>query len=203
MTPPSAPAALGILVIDDDQERAAVVERGLTGSGYRVLARVPAGGDLAAAVRRFGPDVILIDAEAPDRDTLEHMRSLGRDRPRPIVMFVDRSCAEMTQHAIEAGVSAYVVAGLSAQSVRPVIDVAIARFREVQSLREELARTRAELAGRKQIDRAKGILMRQRGWSEEQAYHSMRKMAMEEGLKLTDIAGSIIVAARLMKDEAK
>ena len=203
MTPPPATATLGILVIDDDQERGELVERGLPGGGYRVLARVPAGGDLAAAVRRHQPDVILIDAEAPDRDTLEHMRTLGRDTPRPVVMFVDRSDAEMTRHAIEAGVSAYVVAGLNAEGVRPVIDLAIARFREMQSLRAELERTRAELAGRKQIDRAKGILMRQRGWSEERAYHSMRKTAMEEGIKLAEVAASILVVSRLLKDEAK
>jgi response regulator NasT len=200
MTPPPEPAVLGILVIDDDQERATIVEHGLTGSGYRVLARVATGSDLTAVVRTLKPDVILIDTDAPDRDTLEHMRSVGRDAPRPIVMFVDRSDAAMTQQALEAGVSAYVVAGLNAHSVRPVIDVAIARFREVQTLRAELARTRAELAGRKQIDRAKGLLMQQRGWTEEQAYHSMRKMAMEDGIKLADVAGSIIMAARLVKD---
>ena len=192
--------ALTILVIDDDDERAAVVEQGLAGSGYQVAARVPTGGDLGAAVRDVKPDVIIIDAEAPDRDTLEHMRVVGRDRPRPIVMFVDRSDADMTRHAIEAGVSAYIVAGLNPHSVRPVVDVAIARFREVQDLRHELERTKAALAGRKTIDRAKGILMRQRGWSEDAAYHALRKMAMEEGLKLADVAESVVMAARLLKE---
>ena len=192
--------ALTILVIDDDDERAAVVEQGLAGSGYQVAARVPTGGDLGAAVRDVKPDVIIIDAEAPDRDTLEHMRVVGRDTPRPIVMFVDRSDADMTRHAIEAGVSAYIVAGLNPHSVRPVVDVAIARFREVQDLRHELERTKAALAGRKTIDRAKGILMRQRGWSEDAAYHALRKMAMEEGLKLADVAESVVLAARLLKE---
>ena len=192
--------ALTILVIDDDDERAAVVEQGLAGSGYQVAARVPTGGDLGAAVRDVKPDVIIIDAEAPDRDTLEHMRVVGRDTPRPIVMFVDRSDADMTRHAIEAGVSAYIVAGLNPHSVRPVVDVAIARFREVQDLRHELERTKAALAGRKTIDRAKGILMRQRGWSEDAAYHALRKMAMEEGLKLADVAESVVMAARLLKE---
>jgi len=133
MSAPPEPAALGILLIDDDDERAAVVERGLAGGGYHVLARVSAGGDLAAEVRRLKPDLILIDAASPDRDTLEHMRTIGLDAPRPIVMFVDRADADMTRHAIEAGVSAYVVGTLSAPNVRPVIDVAIARFREVFS----------------------------------------------------------------------
>ena len=201
MTAPPESASLGILVIDDDDERAAMVEGGLAGGGYRVMARVPSGCDLAAVVRALKPDLILIDAESPDRDTLEHMRAVGLDVPRPIVMFVDRADAAMTRHAIEAGVSAYVVGALSASSVRPVIDLAIARFREVQSLRDELARTRAELAGRKQIDRAKGILMSQRGWTEERAYHAMRKMAMEEGVKIADVAQSIIMTARLLKDQ--
>lgn len=144
--------------------------------------------------------MIIIEAEAPDRDTLEHMREVGQDAPRPIVMFVDRSDADMTRHAIAAGVSAYIVAGLSPHSVRPVVDVAIARFREFQAVREELERTKAALAGRKMIDRAKGILMHQRDWNEEQAYHALRKMAMEEGLKLAEVAKTVVMAERLLKD---
>ncbi len=200
MTETPAPEPLSVLVIDDDGERAAVVENGLISSGCRVLARVRTGSHLTALVRELNPDVIIIDAEAADRDTLEHMRTIGTEVPRPIVMFFDRIDAEMTRQAIQAGVSAYVAASVGSDTIRPVVEIAIARFKEVQSLRQELERTKEMLAARKQVERAKGILMEKRGWKEEKAYHTMRKMAMEEGVKLADIAQAIIVAHRLDKE---
>ncbi|MBI1207057.1 MAG: ANTAR domain-containing protein [Azospirillum sp.] len=190
---------LRILLVDDDGERSSVVEEGLAGSGYHLVAQVPPTGDLATTVKRLAPDVIIIDAQCPSRDTLEHMRLVGQDVPRPIVMFVDRNDEDMTLEAIRAGVSAYIVDGLNRQSVRPVIDLAIARFREFQKLRTELEQAKAALEERKTIERAKGILMQQRGWTEEQAYHSMRRMAMAEGLKLGEVARNVVLVAPMLK----
>lgn len=190
--------SLRILLIDDDPDRSAIVEQGLVGGGYRIVSRIASTGDLSAQVRILHPDVIIIDSESPSRDTLEHMRQINRENPKPIIMFVDKSDEQMTRQAISAGVSAYIVDGLSTHRVRPIVDVAIARFREFQDLREELARSKAALADRKIIDRAKGILMQQRGWTEEQAYQAMRRTAMEENKRLADIAQNIVSVAKLL-----
>jgi response regulator NasT len=198
-TPAASAARLRVLVIDETAERAAVLEDGLAQSGCIVLAVVKPGDDLARVVRECQPDVIIIDADSPGRDTLESLRAINRDQPRPIVMFVDNSDAQMIQEAMKAGVSAYVIDGLNAQRVKPVLDVAIARFREFQALRDELERTKTSLNDRKIIERAKGILMEQRRISEDEAYRALRRLAMEQNQRLADVARNLINIAQLLK----
>jgi two-component system, response regulator / RNA-binding antiterminator len=191
--------ALRILVVDHNAERAAVVRQALVEvGGYRVEV-APKAGDLLTLLRTAQPDVLVVDLDLPDRDTIEQLRVATRERPRPIVMFVDQSDSSMMHAAIDAGVSAYVVDGLSASRVRPVLDVAIARFKAFDALRRELDSTRSQLAERKIIDRAKGILMRAKGVSEDEAYERMRRAAMNEQKKLAEIAQSIITAAEMLK----
>jgi response regulator NasT len=123
---------------------------------------------------------------------------ISQDTPRPIVMFSADGNTEKIREAVRAGVSAYVVDGLAAQRVQPILDVAIARFEALQSLRNELEDTQLQLADRKRIDRAKGILIKQKNLSEEQAYQWLRKMAMDENLKLAEVADQVIRAAKLL-----
>ncbi len=160
------------------------------------------GADLCAEVAAVSPDVIIIDIDSPDRDTLENMRTISRERPRPVVMFTNDNNTETIRAAVRAGVSAYVVDGLHASRVMPVMEVAIARFEKFQSMREELRQTRTTLADRKLIDRAKGILMRQLQLDEDAAYKTMRKMAMDRNLKIADLARSLIAASELMASPA-
>lgn len=159
----------------------------------------PKAGDLLTLLRSAQPDVLVVDLDLPDRDTIEQLRVATRERPRPIVMFVDQSDTSMMHAAIEAGVSAYVVDGLSASRVRPVLDVAIARFKAFDELRRERDTARSQLAERKLVDRAKGILMRVKNLSEEEAYDRMRRAAMNEQKKLAEIAQSIVTAAEMLK----
>ncbi len=189
---------LSILLVDNDPQRARIVEEALAGQGYRLLS-CPNRADLRREVQRLRPDLIIINADSPDRDTLEQVGNLTREDPHPVVMFVDRSDQETNVKAVEAGVSAYVVDGLAANRVRPVLEVAIARFRQAKSLRDELTRSRAELADRKSIDRAKGLLMAQRGWNEQQAYEAIRKMAMDQAKPMGDVARSIIAVFSMLK----
>ncbi len=123
------------------------------------------------------------------------MRSISRDQPKPIVMFAENSDSAAIEEAIRAGVSAYIVDGLNVKRVKPIMDVAIARFREFQSLRDELAKTKTTLAERKLIDRAKGILMKQRSIMEEQAYAVLRKAAIETNMRIADVAKNVISLA--------
>ena len=189
--------ALRVLLVDQEPDRASTLERVLRDAGYDLLGKVAPNTELLDQVRRLGPDVIIVDMALPDRDTLEYMATLTRDQPKPIVMFVDQSDETMIGRAVKAGVSAYVVDGVDPQRVKPIVDVAIAQFREFQALRDELAQTKSNLAGRKLIDRAKGLLMAERDLSEEDAYRALRKLAMDRGMRLSDVAEEILAVAKL------
>jgi two-component system, response regulator / RNA-binding antiterminator len=187
-----------VLIVDENAERAALVERALVQSGCEVVARLGGRADLQARINAVQPDVIVIDMDCPDRDTLEDMSRISRDQPRPTVMFVDRSDSESIRAAVRAGVSAYVVGGLSAERVRTVLDVAIARFAEFQALRSELASARTDLEERKVVERAKGILMKRRNLGEAEAFRLLRKMAMDRKARLADVARDVVAAAELL-----
>lgn len=187
------------MLVDRDRARSAVLQRALMDAGYLVVARVAASEDLAQRVREVAPDVIIIDMDSPDRDTLEHMHSITREQPRPIVMFAEEDDSETIDKAVRAGVSAYVVDGLSGPRVKPIVDVAIARFREFQALRRELDEVRSTLADRKVVDKAKGIIMKQRSCDEEQAYRALRKLAMDRNQRIADAARDVIGVAQLFE----
>ena len=189
-----------ILLIDSDGERAKIVEEGLSGRAIVRQASSEHGGDLLNLVNELQPDVIIIDCESPDRDTIENLRTVARENPKPIVMFVEDGDGELAREAVRAGVSAYIVDGLSATRVKPVIDIAIERFSMIDSLRRELEKSKADLAARKTIERAKGLLMEKRQMSENDAYAAMRSMAMKQGKPLLEVAESIISVASLLAD---
>lgn len=190
---------LRVMLVDDDPERRALVAGALAGAGLVVVAELATADGLIRAVTSCAPDVVIIDLESPDRDILEHMRCLSRDNPHPVVMFASSSDTDTIREAIEAGVSAYVVDGLSPGRVRAVVDVAIARFRQYASLQNELVQARTSLAHRKLVERAKGILMARGGRNENDAYHALRKLAMDQNKTIAEIAQGVIDTAELFK----
>ena len=192
------PEGMRIMIVDENAERAALIEEGLRDTGHDVVTRLIGCIDLEAAIEETQPDVIIIDMECPDRDTLEGMSRISGQHPRPTVMFVDRSDSESIRAAVQAGVSAYVVGGLSPERIRPVLEVAIARFSEFQALRRELESTRSRLEERKVIERAKGILMKRRGLDEEDAFRLLRKMAMDRKARLVAVAREVVAAAEIL-----
>lgn len=191
---------LHILVIDMDRIRASIIEAGLREAGHTHVTIIAEVDQLLRRVVDADPDVIVIDLENPNRDMLEHMLQVSRAVPRPVAMFVDRSDSASIEAAIDAGVSAYVVGGLSKERVKPILDTAISRFNAFSRLREELAEAKSQLAERKVIDRAKAILMRTRGLSEEQAYALLRTTAMKQSRRIAAIAESLVTAAGLLED---
>ncbi len=194
---PTAP--LRVMLVDDDLERRALVAGALAEAGLTVCAALGTAAGLVQAVAQHAPDVVIIDLESPDRDILESMRCLSRDNPHPVVMFASQSNADAIREAIEAGVSAYVVDGLSPGRVRSVVEVAVARFRQYATLQRELCEARTSLAQRKLIDRAKGILMERGRRSESDAYHALRKLAMDQNKTIAEIAQGVIDTAELFK----
>lgn len=193
-------STLRVAVVDADRERALTIVDGLKDAFDNV--EVVVFGDESGLARRLAEaraDVVLIDLASPSRDALEQIAAASAPFERPVAMFVDRSDAETTRAAIEAGVSAYVVDGLEKRRIRPIVEMAISRFHAVARLRAELTATREALAERKTIDRAKGLLMKARGLSEEEAYALLRRTAMEKGRKLADIARALVDAAELLR----
>ena len=181
------------MLLDENEERSAILRAALSDAGHDVVARVPfRDADLVRDVETFVPDLIIIDTASPDRDTLEHLCVISATRPRPIVMFSGDRDGDTIREAIRAGVSAYVVDGLAAERVQPLIDAAIARFEQFQALREALAETQERLDERKRIDRAKGLLMDRKRISEQDAYALLRRMAMDRNVKLVQVADEVI-----------
>lgn len=188
-----------ILIVDQNVTRAAILEGGLRDAGYHDVIVVRDMQNLLRRIADANPDVIFMDLENPNRDVMEQMFQVSRVVQRPIAMFVDKSDAGMTEAAVEAGVSAYVVDGLKKERMQAILELTISRFKAFNALRTELDRAKQALEDRKLIDRAKGILMKERRLSEEDAYALMRKTAMSENLKLAQVAQSIVTAAKLFK----
>jgi response regulator NasT len=188
-----------VLVIDPDKARAALVAEGLADVKPLEVRSAPSFEAFESDLETFAPDVIVIACDSPDRDILESLREANADNPRPVVMFVDRSSPGLAVAAVEAGVAAYVVDGLSPSRVQSVFDVALTRFQLMQNLRGELAKAQADLAARKTIDRAKGLLMKERGLDEDAAYQLLRKLAMDSGRPLGAVAADLIAYAQVLK----
>ncbi|MCY0966553.1 ANTAR domain-containing response regulator [Parathalassolituus penaei] len=194
---PSGPSTR-IMLVDDQPARAAILEQALIDAGCEVIARLSSAQGLMKKVVEHQPDVIIIDIESPDRDMLEHMTVLNQHNPKPVIMFSDEDDPATIEKAVRAGVSAYVVDGLNPSRVKSIMAVAVARFREFQALRGELEKTRNQLQDRRLMDEAKAILMKQKNMTEDEAYHAMRKMAMDRGQRLTDVARNIISVMNLL-----
>jgi response regulator NasT len=188
------------MLVDDQPARAAILEQALTDAGCTVVARLSSAQGLMKRVEEHQPDAIIIDIESPDRDMLEHMSVLNQHNPKPVIMFSDEDDSSTIEKAIRAGVSAYIVDGLNPKRVKSIMDVAVARFREFQALRGELEKTKNQLADRKLLDEAKSLLMKHKNLNEEEAYHAMRKMAMDRGQRMVDVAKNIISVMNLFND---
>lgn len=195
---PEPDTSLSILIIDENRLRAAVIQDGLRDAGYNRLTVVHDVAGIARRISDISPDVIVIDLENPNRDVLESMFQLSRAVKRPIAMFVDRSDQAAIEAAVDAGVSAYVVDGLKRERVKPILDMAISRFNAFARMQRQLDEARSQLESRKLVDRAKGILMKTRGLSEADAYSLLRKTAMNQNRKISEIAESLITAAGLL-----
>ncbi|MET0320157.1 MAG: ANTAR domain-containing protein [Duganella sp.] len=173
-------------------ERARVLRIGLLEAGYDIVASLPPDMYLPDRIAQLQPDMIIVDAESDARDVLEHIVIATRDEPRPIVMFTESDDTASMEAAVAAGVSAYIVAGLQSDRIKPVLNVALARFKREQKLLDELLDTKSKLAERKIIERAKGLLMQRQRFTEEQAYQKLRSMAMSKNLKLSEVAQRIL-----------
>lgn len=198
-TDADADAALRVLLIDDGAHRVGLIRDELTRQGHLVVGVVDSALVIHDCVLRLQPDVVIVDSESPSRDTLENLAVVSSTSPRPVVVFSEDASQAPMQQALKAGVSAYVIAGLQPQRLTPVLQVAIARFEQDRALREQLGEAQAQLSERKTIERAKGILMDEVGLSEEQAFRHLRKLAMDRGQRIAQVAERIVDARDLLR----
>src|SRR6478609_9843677 len=195
----SAEQSPKIVIVDESPIRAAILEEGLREAGFTQIVHISEMQSLLARIYAVDPEIILIDLENPSRDVLEAMFQVSRAVRRPIAMFVDQSDTASIQASVEAGVSAYIVDGLKKERIKPILDLCVSRFNAFSRLQGELERAKSALEERKVIDRAKGILMKAKNLTEEQAYALMRKTAMNENKRIAEIAQSIITASDLLR----
>ena len=188
-----------IAIVDESPIRAAILEEGLREAGFTDVVRIDEMKSLLSRIYALDPDVIVIDLENPSRDVLEQMFQVSRAVRRPIAMFVDQSDAASIQASVDAGVSAYIVDGLKKERLKPILDLCISRFNAFAKLQGELDRAKSALEDRKVIERAKGILMKLKGLTEDEAYVLLRSTAMREKKKIGEIAQSILTASELLK----
>ena len=189
-----------VLLIDPDRARAALVVEGLADMAPLDVREAASYDEREAAA--FEPDLVVVACDSPDRDTLESLREASAANPRPVVMFVDRSAPGLAEAAVQAGVAAYVVDGLSAARVRPVMEVALSRFAVMQQMRRELVQAKADLASRRTVERAKGLLMKERNLDEEAAYRVLRKLAMDKGRSIAAVAADLLAFADVLRPSA-
>ena len=188
-----------IVIVDESPVRSAILEEGLRLAGFSEIERIGEMHNLLRRIYEIDPEVILIDLENPSRDTLEQMFQMSRAIRRPIAMFVDQSDAASIQASVEAGVSAYIVDGLKKERIKSILDLCISRFNAFSKLQDDLAQAKSDLEARKEVDRAKGLLMQAKNVSEDEAYKMLRAAAMRENKKIVDIARAVISAAELLR----
>ena len=190
---------LRISVVEKDPARAQEITRALHQGGWADVTIIADDAALTQTLAATEPDLVLIDLANPRRDSLEALSEASGARQRPVAMFVDESDPGLSTAAIQAGVSAYVVGGLSGERIRPVLETAIARFRMMRQMQSELEAAKTALAERKTIDRAKGLLIQAKGLSEDEAYRLLRKTAMDQGKRLIDVAQALLTASELLR----
>ena len=189
---------LRVMLVDDTQKDVSLLKEALNAAGYQVVAEESSPAMLLQRVGELRPDVIIIDTDSPSRDVLEQVVIVSRDDPRPIVMFTDDGSSATIQAAIKAGVTAYIVAGMQPERLKPILEVAQARFDADRALREELRTTHDRLADRKIIEKAKGVVMQQKQISEDEAFRLMRKLAMDRNLTLMQVAQQLLGVSQLL-----
>ncbi len=190
--------ALKIILVDGNTGRSAMLRRALQDQGHEVICRMDDSAELQNSNEMTHADVVIVNADIPDEEVFANLTDVNKTKPKPIVMFAEESNSEMANSAIKSGVNAYIVDGLEENRVQPIIDVAMARFREFQALKDELDATRNQLSERKTVEKAKGLLMQHKNISEGEAYKSLRKMAMDKNKRIFDVAESVISTFELL-----
>ena len=190
--------SIKVMLVSSDNIDSAPLEAALRDNGFTLVEKSECRANTNLSISACNPDIVVVNTSAPNENTLDVVRTINRDIPRPIVMFSEQGDSETIASATKAGVSAYVLNDIRSHRIKSIVDAAIARFNQLQTLKEELSETRSKLDESKSIDRAKGLLMSKRNLSENDAYRLLQKMAMEQNKKIGEIAKNILAMADLI-----
>lgn len=196
--PKMTDSQLKIILVDTNSGRSAMLRRALQDNGHEVICRIDNSRKLLDSLEVTHADVVIVNFDIPDDEIFVNLSEINKTKPKPIVMFAEESNSKMTDEAIKSGVNAYIIDGLEENRVQPIIDIAMARFREFQALKDELDATRNQLSERKAVEKAKGLLMKHKGISEDEAYQSLRKMAMDKNQRIVEVCDSTINVFELL-----
>jgi response regulator NasT len=188
-----------VLLVENNKVKAEELTTALDDSNYRIEHISNTGISLLKEVENIQPDLIIIDIESPDRDMLESLFQISQSAPKPIVMFSEQEDQQVINQLVKSGVSAYVVGDVNRVRVKSVLDIAMVRFTEYQGLKKELEDTKQKLTSQKNVEKAKRWLMEYKHLSEADAYHSIRKMAMDNSQKMDDVAKNILSMAAMFE----
>jgi response regulator NasT len=186
---------LKIVLLDDQQQRAQFIQDSLIQHDFMVIACFAFDQLNLLALEQLQADVILIDMDHPKRDILESCVSQFQV---PTVLFTKNSQPDMIQNAIQAGVSAYILDGIDASKLESILTIAIAQFKKHQQLLHDLAETKNKLLDRKDIDKAKALLMQMHQLDEETAFQYLRKNAMRQRISMGDMSRRLLDAHQLL-----
>jgi len=186
------------MLIEESISSSSILHKTLINEGYQVLVSGGFQDDTFKKASDINPDLIVVNVESPDKELLSQMKLINDTYPKPIIIFSEQGDSKMIDSAVQAGVSAFIVDGLTANRIKPVLEVALARFNNYSSLRHELAKTKEDLANRKIVEKAKGIIMKQRHCPEDEAYQLLRKLAMDRNQKIVDVANNVIEVSSLL-----
>ena len=189
---------LQIILVDEVKTVSDMIKDSLEQAGHDVVAQLCPDQDMLAYVKKLSPDMLVVNVKIPDAAFLQNIAEVNRIQPLPVVLFAEVDRKEMVELIVQCGVSAYVVDGLESNRIEPIVNIAMARFSQMTGLRKELADTKQVLAGRKTIDRAKGVIMARRGCTEDEAYNSLRKLAMDRNQRMAEVADNVIATAELL-----
>lgn len=187
-----------VLVIDEF-DTDLILEHSLSDHGFQVATLKLQDLELLQVVQNLQPDVVVLNLYSPTDAVLDMMIALNQQFPVPVIMFAEDQQSATINKVIKAGVSAYIVEGLEPRRIKAIIDIAIARFNDHKALKDELQKTKNQLEERKLIDRAKAILIKSKDYNEDQAYHALRKLAMDRKISIGEMAKNVISVADLLK----
>jgi response regulator NasT len=183
---------------EDNDLVALTLEEQLKGLGYDVIGVARTGAEAIDLATRLSPDLIIMDIRMPEVEGTEAAARINQQRPVPILMLTAYTDRDTIRKAEAAGALGYLVKPVNEAELSPAINIALARFRDLQGLRQQVNDLEENLEARKLIERAKGILMQRLGLSERDAYERLRQRARDKRAKMKDIAQAIIEAEELL-----
>jgi response regulator NasT len=176
-----------------------LLETSLNQLGYAAVTLFLSNVQSLEIINQLQPDAVVLNLYSPNAAILAMLKQINQEYPLPVIMFAEDQQTETINKVIRSGVSAYIVDGLEPRRLKSIIEIAIARFHEQQALKDELQKTRNQLEDRKFIDQAKALLIKSKGYNEDQAYHALRKLAMDRKLSLGEMARNVVAMADLLK----